>query len=386
MLPPAHPALLARPSVLRRSDPGDAFAVIARRYGEPTGYCVLGGNVAAVSSWTGLSFADQYQAVTAGAGVFPCGGMYYLSLTGPHAADVLNLLSPRRFDRLEVGQATFAIFTTPEGTVDTEGVVLRVGPDAFQVSIGGETNPPTWLYDALERHPGTVAQEADLSSFNIKGPRRMEAMARLLSETHAARLATLGTFRGMPVRTRWGADAWVVRTVIGVELWASAEVTHEAWQAMTAEPAVFTPCGWDLLATYRLECPDFAFYLCPLDIHRGTYLFDAGLGHVVSPERTGEYVGRQALSDPARWGGRLWIGGLRAADPDAGRRRIGEPLPALPTGGPAGYVTSAGHSPRAGRELCFAHLDVAVRPGDTVGFADGTTWQVVPLPIQPPAP
>jgi hypothetical protein len=85
------------------------------------------------------------------------------------ACDVLNLLTPRRIDLLEVGHAAFVVFTTPEGTIDTEGVVVRDGEESFQVSVGGDTRPPTWLHDAIDKYPGTRAEEADLSSFNIKG-------------------------------------------------------------------------------------------------------------------------------------------------------------------------------------------------------------------------
>ncbi|KAB8161723.1 aminomethyl transferase family protein [Streptomyces sp. 3MP-14] len=380
-LPPEHPAILARPRALRRNDPGDALGAIAERYGEPESYCVLGGNVASVSTWRGTPFTDQYAALTEGTGAFPCGGMYYFSVAGPHAADLLNLLTPRSVDLLEVGQASFVIFTTPEGTVDTEGVVLRVADETFHLSVGGDTRPPTWLHDAIERFPDTRVEEADLSSFNLKGPRRLAAMTELLADEFAGPLARLGRFRGLPVRTRGGADAWVVRTVIGVELWGSAEVMNEAWRAMVARPERYTPCGWDVLATYRLECPEFAFYLCPLDIHRGTYLLDVGLEHVVSRRKQPPYVGWEALQKPAQFGGRMWMAGLEADSPEAPRRSVGERVSGIDAEAPTGYVTSAGYSPKAGRELCFAHLPVEIPASGTVRFEDGTTWRALPLPI-----
>ncbi|MGW3950439.1 hypothetical protein ACWEKM_05645 [Streptomyces sp. NPDC004752] len=380
-LPPRHPALLGNPPTLRRNDPGDALSVIAEKYGEPTSYCVLGGNVASVGNWAGVTFDEQYEAVTHGAGVFPCGGMYYLTITGPHAAHVLNLLTPRRIDVLEVGQATFAIFTTPEGTVDTECVVLRDGEESFTVSVGGDTRPPTWLHDAIDAYPDTHAEEAELSSFNIKGAGRLRDMSLLLSDEFANRLDKLGTFRGMRVRTRWGADAWVVRTVIGIELWGTPEVMNTAWRDMMSDPGRYTPCGWDILATFRLECPEFAFYLCPLDIHRGTYLRDAGLGYLVTKRKQSAFIGSEALWNPDRFGGRMWVGGLMAKSSTAPRRSIGERFVSDTVETSEGYVTSSGYSPRAGRELCFAGLPTTVAPDTDVRFRDGTTWRVLPLPM-----
>jgi aminomethyltransferase len=382
-LSPGHPALLENPRVLRRNDPGDALGVISEKYGEPKSYCVLGGNIASVSNWEGISYQDQYAAVTQGAGAFPCGGMYYLSVVGPNAADVLNLLTPKGIELLEVGQATFVIFTTPEGTVDTEGIVLRDGEESFKVSIGGDTRPPTWLHDAIDRYPDTQAEEADLSSFNIKGPKRLQAMARLVSDEFASRLDQLPRFRGLRVSTRWGGSAWVVRTVIGIEMWADPEVIHVAWRKMVDDPDCYTPCGWDVLATYRLECPDFPFYLCPLDIHRGTYLFDVDLGHVVSPGKQSPFVGQAAIKNTAQYGGRMWIAGLMATIPEAPRRHIGERFLSNVADAPNGYVTSAGYSPKMDREVCFAHLPADVGPGSTVRFEDGTSWRVLRLPMLP---
>ncbi len=380
-LPPGHPALLAPSTVLRRNDPGAAQQVIAERYGQPTSYCVLGGNIASVSSWEGITFEEQYRAVTHGAGVFPCGGMCYLSVVGPHAVEVLNLLTPRRIDTMAIGQARFAVFTTPEGAVDTEGVVLRDGEQSFQITIGGDARPPTWLHDAINTYPDTCARETNLSCFNIKGPRRAAAMAGLLRDDYTPGLAALGTFCGLPVRTRWGGEAWVVRTVIGLELWATDSVIHEAWRTMVTAPGRYTPCGWDVLAAFRLECQEFPFYLCPLDIHRGTYLLDVGLGRAVSRKKTPPFVGAEALEDPARNGGHMWIGGLTAISPDAAERHIGDRIFRQDSGQADGYVTSAGYSPRDRRQLCFAHLTLGIRPNDTVRFADCTAWRVSTLPI-----
>ncbi|MFK3978772.1 hypothetical protein ACI2K4_00185 [Micromonospora sp. NPDC050397] len=384
LIPPDHPALQGRPSALRMNDPGEALEIISEQYGQPEYYCVLGGNVASVSGWTGISFDEQYQALARGTGAFPCGGMYYCSVRGPDAVRVLGALTPRRVDLLDVGQAAFAVFTTPEGTVDTEGVVLRDGEDSFQISLGGDTRPPRWLHDALDSYPRAWAEETDLSSFNLKGPHRDQAMLRLLADDAAAQVLQLPPFHGARVGIRWGGEAWVLRTVIGIEMWGGPDVIREAWKRMVADPRTFTPCGWEVLATYRLECREFRFYLCPLDIHRGTYLLDAGLGHVVSRGKREPYVGRGALENPEYFSGQMWVGGLTALSPGAPRRAVGEMLTSEARDIPSGYVTSAAYSPRAGREICFAHLSNRVAPGSTVGFGDGSTWRAVSLPLQLP--
>lgn len=382
-IPPDHPVLSQRPQVLRWSDPGDALGVIAERYGPPDRYCVLGANVAAPSGWATIPLSAQYRAVREGAGVFPCGGMCYLAFSGPDAVRVLDLLTPRRLDHLEVGQAKFVVFTTPGGTVDTEAVVLRTGYESFIVSIGGDTQPPRWLPDARSDYLEVSVAETPHSSFNIKGPAREEAMLTLVSPACANQVRALGPFRGALVTTAWGQAAWVVRTVIGIEMWAEADVVHEAWTQMVVRPDVFTPCGWDLLATYRMECTAFLFYLCPLDIHQGTHLFDVGLGHVVSGDKKGDYVGRAGLEAHIPTPDRMWAAGLVATQGDAPRRKVGEKV-LLPGMSSVGYVTSAGRSPQIGRETCFAHLPQRCRPGSRIRVTDGSVWEVTELPILTP--
>jgi len=365
---------------LRRSDPGDAIGVIAERYGPPDRYCVLGANVAAPSGWAAIPLSAQYRAVREGAGVFPCGGMCYLSFCGPDAVRVLDLLTPRRLDHLEVGHARFVIFTTPGGAVDTEGVVLRTGYESFLVSIGGDAQPPRWLPDACSDYREVGVAETSYSSFNIKGPAREEAMLTLVSPTCANQVRALGPFRGAVVTTAWGQSAWVVRTIIGIELWAEGDVVHEAWTRIVARPETFTPCGWDLLATYRMECTAFPFYMCPLDIHQGTHLFDVGLGRVVSGDKEVDYVGRAGLDAHVLTPDRMWAAGLVATQGYAPRRKVGEKV-VLPGASGNGYVTSAGSSPQIGREVCFAHLPRRYGPGSRVRVTDGSVWEVTELPI-----
>jgi len=109
---------------------------IAQAVGPPTAMCVLGDNVIGVASWEQIPLAEQYQAVTEGAGAFVASNMHYLRLHGPDAAAVLNMLTPRNIYKLPPGRAMFTLFTTPTGTVDEEAIVLRTGDEEYLVSCG----------------------------------------------------------------------------------------------------------------------------------------------------------------------------------------------------------------------------------------------------------
>lgn len=366
--------------MLRRCDAGDAISVIAERYGPPDRYCVLGANVAAPSGWATIPLSAQYRAAREGAGVFLCGGMCYLSVRGPDAARVLDLLTPRRLDDLGVGHARYAVFTTPDGAVDTEGVILRTDDESYLVTLGGDARPPRWLPDACSAYSGVTVAGSSYSSVNIKGAARDEAMLTLISPAFADQVRALGPFRGAPVRTSWGQPAWVVQTILAIELWAEADVVREAWTRIVAMPETFTPCGWDLLAMYRMEYTVLPFYLCPLDIHQGTHLLDVGLGRLVSGDKKADYVGRAGLQARVLSADRMWAAGLVATRDDAPRRAVGEKV-VLPGTSCLGYVTSAGRLPQISREACFAHLPRSCGPGSLVQVTDGSVWEVTKLPI-----
>jgi aminomethyltransferase len=81
--------------------------------------------------------------------------------------------------------------------------------------------------------------------------------------------------------------------------------------------------------------------------------------------------------------GRMWVGGLMAMSPEAPRRRFGESFSVHGAQSVVGYVTSAAYSPRAQRELCFAHFSARLNSGSKVCFEDGTSWLALPLPLLP---
>jgi aminomethyltransferase len=364
---------------IRYADPGGAFGMIADRHGDPTGICILGDNAAGIAGWTGLSLADQYRAMTKGAGAFPCGSMRYLRVSGPGAGELLDMLTPKDLSRLDVGRAAFVIFTTPWGTVDTEAIVLRTESLEYLVSIGGSTRIPTWMGKAETLQPDATVSDAELSTFNIKGPQQISAMGELVHPDDRSLVLALAPFRIASVRTRTGDRAWITRTTVGTEMWAGPAAITDAWQYMLARPDQFTPCGWDALATFRVECSAMVFGLCPLDMHGGTTLADVGHSHMVRADKASDYVGRPALLAP-RQTPYLWLAGVEATNPRTGSARVGDAVHD-DDGTVVGYVTTAAYSPSRGGTLGFAHLAPSCRAGCAVYLTDGSRWTVRTLPF-----
>ncbi|MBC00505.1 MAG: glycine cleavage system protein T [Rhodobacteraceae bacterium] len=331
----------------------DIIELVAARYGPHHGLRVLAGNVIGAGGWSRLPTKRQHDYVNARAGAFIASGMMYLEVSGPQALDVLDHLTPRNLRSLKTGRAAFTLFTTPTGTVDEEALVLRVEENRYLVSCGGGA-PPSHLHEALERFPDARVVDSDVVSFNIKGPDRIAVMRDLVCAADRAAVDALKPFQACRCRTNAGDDVTVVRSVIGMEMWGMPGAITAVWTAMLDMPDRVLPCGWDLLDTYRIECTDIDFLLHPLDMNYGTTLAEIGLGWMVDPAKTADYVGREALREPAA-GPRIKVRKLAVAGDRSSRPRIGEAVQDA-DGRIRGHVSSCGYSYAADRHVAFVHL------------------------------
>jgi len=304
--------------------------------------------------------------------------MNYLRVSGPDAACLLDMLTPKDVTRLPVNRGTFVLFTTPAGTVDNEAVVLRVGEDEYLLSCGGPTKAPSWLPEARRAYPRVQVEQAGVACFNIKGPRRLEAMAQLIHADDRGALAGMRPFDACLMRTPRGVPVWVLKTKIGVEMWGDGAAMRESWFGILALPELVTPGAWDVLDVFRLECTDMVFGVYPIDLHGSTTLWEVGSGWTVDPAKPGDYVGRAALA-ASRGARRLWLAGLAALDGSTGVPSLGQEV-FTADGDFAGYVTTSAFSPRHGRPLAFAHLKPFCRPGESL-VVDGAAWVATPLPM-----
>ena len=362
----------------RATDTTGILDDISEFVGPPTAMCVLGGNVIGTASWENVPLEDQYRAVTAGAGAFVGSNMHYLGLRGPDAAAVLNRLTPRNVSKLPPGRAMFTLFTTPEGTVDDEAIVLRTGDEEYLVSCGGG-KPPSWLPDALKTCPLTTAERSGIVSFNIKGPKRTKAMQTLVRTEDRRQVSSLRPFQACRAQTPDGEAVWILRTVVGIEMWGHAPVIRSAWRQILKHSDLITPCGWDLLNVYRMECTSMVFALYPLDVHAGTTLWEAGYGWMMEKGEKDFFVGQDALKQ-SRGKERLWLGGLMAHGSATDAPPVGAEVRTR-KGKFAGYVTSAAFSIKHERALAFAHLQPGHQPGDILAVDGHREWTVCSLPF-----
>ena len=165
-------------------------------------------------------------------------------------------------------------------------------------------------------------------------------------------------------------------------MWGPAPVIRHTWHEMLRQPDLITPCAWDLLNIFRMECTAMVFAVYPLDVHGGTTLWESGYGWMMEKSEAEAFVGQQALTR-LRGRERLWLGGLMALDQASEAPPLGSSAHTV-NGDFAGYVTSAAFSIKYRRVLAFAHLPTACKPGEILSLDGSDRWQVCALPFTLP--
>jgi aminomethyltransferase len=340
--------------------------------------CVLGDNIIGVANWQQIPIEQQYSSLSHGAGAFVASNMQYLEICGPDAAAAINMLTPRNILELQVGRAKFVLFTTPTGTVDDEAIVLRTGAEHFFISCGGGKSL-TWLPEALEAFPATKVINSKFVSFNLKGPNKIAAMQSLVREEYREALSALHPFQSCKSQTLNGDSVIILRTVVGIEMWGEGQHIRRTWANIVKQPELITPCGWDVLGVFRMECALMVFALFPLDVHKGTTLWEAGYGWMVEKGKDEYFLGQQALQ-LSKGKERFRLCGLMAMNSNTDAPPVGTPVHAG-NGDIAGYVTSSAFSVKYGRALSFAYLDTQHESGATLAVDGHDDWITSSLPF-----
>lgn len=330
--------------------------IIINEIGMPTSVCVLAGTIIGASSWENISIERQHLALQESAGVFEASSMTYLNIKGPDSANILSKLTPRNIHQLKPGHARFVIFTTTMGTVDDDAMILRISEDEFLLSCGGSKLPEqtlSYLPQVLIEFPNAVISSPDMVSFNIKGRKRISAMMHLLQDSDKHKALSLMNFQFCQANLLNGDTVFVVKTKIGMEMWGKVETLCWAWTYMLNHPDIYTPCGWDVLHSFRMDCEEILLTVYPFDIHDATSLWEIGCGWMIN-EKESDYIGKKALMQ-GKDKKILELKKMLATSQSSQAAKVGSILH-NDNGNFAGYITSSAFSIKAERALAFAHL------------------------------
>ena len=335
---------------------------------------------------------EEHRAVRSAAGLFDLSHMGEIEVTGPGAGAALDAALVSEPSRLVLGRAQYSIIVDDRGGMLDDLVVYRTAAERWLV-VANASNRAV-VVAALRERIGASATVRDLSDetamIAIQGPRSLEILAPLVALDDASPLGDLRGYAALAGRVGTAkVAALIARTGYtgedGFEIYAAAAAAPGLWRELLAAgaPLGALPIGLGARDTLRLEA---GMPLYGNELRRELTPYDVGLGRVVRLEKSGDFVGRAALTARSMAGeiaGRRLVG-LRVTG--RGIARHGYAV-RLPDGAVIGSVTSGTHAPSVGAAIALADLAGEAGPWDqgrTVEVEVRGEWiaaEVTPVPF-----
>ena len=307
-----------------------------------------------------------------------------VEITGPDAADFMQLLTPRNLSQCQVGQCKYVMITSEEGGIINDPILLRLGEKHFWLSLA-DSDVLLWA-KGVAVHSGMDVNigEPDVSPLQLQGPKSLDIMKVLFGEEISAlRYFFLRELDldGIPLvvsRTGWSGE-------LGYELYLrDASRGDELWERIMAAGKPFGLRAGHTSTIRRIEAGMLSYHA---DMDIDTNPFELGLDRLVDLDMEATFIGKAALK-------RIKAEGIR-------RKQVGLEIAGLPIEGtntqfwPAkvndeevGVVTSAVYSPRLERNIALAMVTVesAGKGSELIvySFSGDRPAQVVDMPFVDP--
>ena len=290
-----------------------------------------------------------------------------VEITGPDAAEFMQLLTPRNLSECQVGQCKYVMITSEEGGIINDPILLRLGENHFWLSLA-DSDVLLWAKGiAVYAGMDVTIGEPDVSPLQLQGPYSLEIMKALFGEE----ISTLRYFflrelelDGIPLvvsRTGWSGE-------LGYELYLrDASRGDELWERIMAAGKPFGLSAGHTSTIRRIEAGMLSYHA---DMDIDTNPFELGLDRLVDLDMEATFIGKAALK-------RIKAEGIR-------RKQVGLEIAGLPIQGtntlfwPAaindeqvGVVTSAVYSPRLERNIALAmvSLEAAAKGSELIIYS-----------------
>lgn len=299
------------------------------------------------------SVSDEHAAVRQAAGLFDVSHMGVLEVSGPYAANFLNIVTSNDVDLLAVGQSQYTYLMLPNGEVVDDLMVYRRGPQQYLMVVNASNNDKDWAWlNAVNegrvrideerpwirvQNPVTLRdlrdpQWDDDSRVNLalQGPKSTDVLLTLCEdEALAERIKGLGWAR-LTEGNLGGFDLIISRTGYtgertAYEIFVHPDEAPALWQALleAGEPLGVKPAGLAARDSTRTEAglPLYGHELAgPLGLNPA----DAGFEAYVKLWKP-FFIGRQAFIEHEQERDRTVVR-FRMNDKAVRRPELGDPI------------------------------------------------------------
>ena len=272
-----------------------------------------------------------------------------VEITGPDAAEFVQLLTPRDLSKLSIGQCKYVLITNNEGGLLNDPVLLRIAENHFWLSLG-DSDILLWAQGvAINSELNVTIREPDVSPLQLQGPKSIDIMKVLFGDqiVNMKYYWLIETeLNGIPLvisRTGWsselGYEIYLRDGSRGNELW---ELIMEAGKQFNLQPGHTS-------SIRRIEGGMLSYHA---DADINTNPFELGLDRLVNLDNDNKFIGKEALIKIKEKGiKRKQVGIIIDSEPLKGPNTTFWPI--LKNNSNIGKVTSAVYSPRLKKNIAL---------------------------------
>ena len=277
-----------------------------------------------------------------------------VEITGPDAAQFVQLLTPRNLSECAVGQCKYVLITDENGGVLNDPVLLRLAENHFWLSLA-DSDILMWAKGvAVNSGLDVNLGEPDVSPLQLQGPKSGDIAKAIFGERiDGLKYYWLEEFElnGIPLiisRTGWSSE-------LGYEIYLrDGSRGNELWDHIME---VGKPMGLVPGHTSTIRRIEGGMLSYQADMDYTVNPFELGLGRLVDLEMDADFIGKEALK-------KIKSDGIK-------RSQVGIEISCTPLKHPntsywpimvgseeVGYITSAVYSPRLDKNIALAMMDV----------------------------
>ncbi len=273
-----------------------------------------------------------------------------VEITGPDAAEFVQLLTPRDLTNLAVGQCKYIFITNAEGGILNDPILLRLAENHFWISLA-DSDILLWAQGvAVNSNLDVSICEPDVSPLQLQGPRSGDVMRALFGDSilelryYWLREVELNGIPLIVSRTGWSSE-------LGYELYLKdSSRGDELWEAIMEAGKPFGLKPGHTSTIRRIEGGMLSYH-ADADIHTNPY--ELGMERLVNLDTETDFIGKEALKKIRDTGvSRKQVGLHLECERLAGPNTTFWPISAH--GHVVGKVTSAVYSPRLDQNIAIA--------------------------------
>lgn len=277
-----------------------------------------------------------------------------VEITGPDAAQFMQMLTPRDLSKMAVGQCKYVLITNAEGGILNDPILLRLAENHFWISLA-DSDILLWA-QGVAVHSGldVTITEPDVSPLQLQGPKSGEIMQALFGDSildlkyYWHRELELDGIPLLVSRTGWSSE-------LGYEIYLRDSAFGDAlWERIMATGMEFGLKAGHTSSIRRIEGGMLSYH-ADADINTNPY--ELGLDRLVNLDIEVDFIGKAALRHIQQQGvSRIQVGLVIDCAPMKGPNTTFWAI--NKDGADIGKVTSAVYSPRLERNIALAMVAV----------------------------